>query len=179
MCAVRKNKEGERSEVPCPKLITDYHRWTGGVNVHDQIAYKFEKYYKSLFLGLLDLALVNSYIMYHQAAASRGKDAPSREDFLGELQEELLAVANSDFAGLELPARPHPLDSDEDGYHPTECLDVQVFAVTKQGPPARLQGLLGPLQAARREAGQELQVVLPQVLARNHAVRHCNSYHLY
>lgn len=126
MYAERKDREGDHSEVACPKLITDYHLWMGGVDVHDQLAFKFEKYYKSLFLGLLNLALVNAYIAFCRATASQGREVRSREDFLVGLGELLLAVGDSDFADHASPARLHPLDSSDDGHHPTECLDVQV-----------------------------------------------------
>ncbi|EGZ29524.1 hypothetical protein PHYSODRAFT_376934, partial [Phytophthora sojae] len=49
-----------------------YHRSMGGVGVHDQLrmrysvqlAYKTRKYYKTLFLGLFDMALVNAFNIY-------------------------------------------------------------------------------------------------------------------
>ncbi|KAE8894195.1 hypothetical protein PF003_g21703 [Phytophthora fragariae] len=49
--------------VLAPELVRDYHRSMGGVDVHDQLrmqrysvqlCYKMRKYYKTLFLGLLD-----------------------------------------------------------------------------------------------------------------------------
>uniref|UniRef100_H3H5R1 PiggyBac transposable element-derived protein domain-containing protein n=1 Tax=Phytophthora ramorum TaxID=164328 RepID=H3H5R1_PHYRM len=56
----------------------------GGVDVHDQLrlqryslqlCIKYKKYYKSLFLGLTDLAIINAYIVYNarRAAANLSK----------------------------------------------------------------------------------------------------------
>ncbi|GMF31732.1 unnamed protein product [Phytophthora fragariaefolia] len=73
----------EQVEVPCPRVVKDYHAFMGGVDVHDQLrlqryslqrALRFKKYYKSLVLGLIDLAIVNGYIVhkaYHKNKESR------------------------------------------------------------------------------------------------------------
>ncbi|POM76667.1 LOW QUALITY PROTEIN: Hypothetical protein PHPALM_6067 [Phytophthora palmivora] len=70
---VRRDKTGEQHEIPCPKAVKDYHKYMGGVDVHDQLrlqrysmhrAVTFRKYYKSLFLGLVDLAIVNGFIIH-------------------------------------------------------------------------------------------------------------------
>ncbi|KAJ0391884.1 hypothetical protein ATCC90586_003559 [Pythium insidiosum] len=62
---VRRQPRGEQIEVPCPRVLKDYQKYMGGVDVHDQLrlqryslqrALKFQKYYKSLFLGLADIA---------------------------------------------------------------------------------------------------------------------------
>ncbi|OWY98377.1 hypothetical protein PHMEG_00030875 [Phytophthora megakarya] len=54
------------STVKCPKVVSDYQRWMGGVDVHDQLrlqsysiqtTFRFQKYYNSLFMGFLDMAL--------------------------------------------------------------------------------------------------------------------------
>ncbi|KAG3115865.1 hypothetical protein PI124_g6093 [Phytophthora idaei] len=63
--------------VPCASAVNDYQRWMYGVEVHDQLrlqkyslqtSTKFNKYHKSLFLGFMDLALVNAYISHKEAA---------------------------------------------------------------------------------------------------------------
>ncbi|OWY98105.1 hypothetical protein PHMEG_00031215 [Phytophthora megakarya] len=80
---VRKDKTGEQQEVVAPRVTKDYHKFMGGVDVHDQLllqrysiqrAVTFRKYYKSLYLGLIDKAIVNSYIVhktYHKTKATR------------------------------------------------------------------------------------------------------------
>jgi hypothetical protein len=73
VCVAVHRVDGEMQAVPSPELVRDYHRWMGGVNVHAQLrmqrysvqlCYKTRKYYKTLFLGLLDMALVNAFIVF-------------------------------------------------------------------------------------------------------------------
>ncbi|GMF15153.1 unnamed protein product [Phytophthora fragariaefolia] len=69
-------REGsERREVPCPKFVKQYQALMGGVDRHDQLRllrYSIQmsnrcmKYYKSLFFGLVDMAIVNAYIIYRE-----------------------------------------------------------------------------------------------------------------
>ncbi|OWY95365.1 hypothetical protein PHMEG_00034652 [Phytophthora megakarya] len=50
-------------------MICDYHKWMGGVDVHDllrlqrysiQMQTWCKKYYKSIFMGLVDVAVGNA-----------------------------------------------------------------------------------------------------------------------
>eukprot|EP00644_Phytophthora_capsici_P010282 jgi/Phyca11/123672/e_gw1.51.200.1 len=59
--------------TPCPRLDVDYHEAIGGVDVHDQLrlqrysiqrSMRMRKYYKTIFLGFVDIALVNAFIIY-------------------------------------------------------------------------------------------------------------------
>ncbi|GMF52674.1 unnamed protein product [Phytophthora fragariaefolia] len=95
--------------VPCPAAVTDYQRWMGGVDVHDQLrlqkyslqtSTKFKKYYKSLFLGFVDLALVNAYISHKEAARLAGTVAMKRGKWYSVLQNQLLQLKPEDFAGV-------------------------------------------------------------------------------
>ncbi|POM58894.1 Hypothetical protein PHPALM_36394 [Phytophthora palmivora] len=100
---IRRNawSESEESVVPCPKLVKDYHHNMRGVDVHEQLqlqrysvqmASTFKKYYKTLFLGLLDLALVNEYVVHRAYYAGVGKRGLSHSEFLTSLQTQLLSV---------------------------------------------------------------------------------------
>ncbi|ETN14543.1 hypothetical protein PPTG_07571 [Phytophthora nicotianae INRA-310] len=102
--------------VPCPAAATDYQRWMGGVDVHDQLrlqkfslqtSTKFNKYYMSLFLGLVDLALVNAYISHKETARITGTTATTRGDWYCILQNQLLQLKPEDFDGAV--ATPPPL----------------------------------------------------------------------
>ncbi|KAE9030526.1 hypothetical protein PF005_g814 [Phytophthora fragariae] len=53
--------------------MRDYHRWMSGVDIHDQLrlqryslqqSVRFRKFYKTVFLGLVDMAMVNAFIVY-------------------------------------------------------------------------------------------------------------------
>ncbi|EGZ21823.1 hypothetical protein PHYSODRAFT_492978, partial [Phytophthora sojae] len=50
-----------------------------------------------LFLGLIDLALTNAYIVHRQVQAANGKRAMSHFQFLAELHAQLLNVQPDDF----------------------------------------------------------------------------------
>jgi hypothetical protein len=54
----------------------------GGVDIHDQLrlqryslqlSVRFRKYYKTLFLGPVDMAMVNAFIVYREALKQREK----------------------------------------------------------------------------------------------------------
>ncbi|EGZ25318.1 hypothetical protein PHYSODRAFT_449404, partial [Phytophthora sojae] len=73
-----------------------YQRYMGGVDRHDQLrlqAYslqlsvRFTKYYKSLFLGLVDMALVNAYIVYKKLC-ERKPHKDSHFNFLAKLHKD-------------------------------------------------------------------------------------------
>ncbi|EGZ29518.1 hypothetical protein PHYSODRAFT_379326, partial [Phytophthora sojae] len=61
---------------PCPSMVRDYHQWMGGVDIHDQLRLQHyslqgqtwcKKCYKSIFLGLVDVAIVKAYIVFREA----------------------------------------------------------------------------------------------------------------
>uniref|UniRef100_H3GSL0 PiggyBac transposable element-derived protein domain-containing protein n=1 Tax=Phytophthora ramorum TaxID=164328 RepID=H3GSL0_PHYRM len=89
--------------------VTDYQRWMGGVDVHDQLrlqkyslqtSTKFLKYYKSLFFGFVDIALVNAFLSHKEAAVMGCKPAMKRGAWFGVLQNQLLQLKAEDFAGV-------------------------------------------------------------------------------
>ncbi|GMF56181.1 unnamed protein product [Phytophthora fragariaefolia] len=105
----RKVKQLGAITVPCPQAVTDYQRWMGGVDVHNQLrlqkyslhtSAKFLKYYKSLFFGFVDLALVNSFLSHKEAAAIDDKPVMKRGASFGVLQKQLLQLKTEDFAGV-------------------------------------------------------------------------------
>ncbi|KAE9006166.1 hypothetical protein PR001_g16581 [Phytophthora rubi] len=99
---------GERKAVPAPELVRDYHRWIGGVDVHDQLqmqrysvqlAYKTRKYYNTLFLGLFDMALVNAFIVHRYYRKVNNKRPPNHFAFLETLMQQLLAIDSAEAFG--------------------------------------------------------------------------------
>jgi hypothetical protein len=110
-CVVVRRVHREMQPVPAPELVRDYHRWMGGVDVHDQLrmqrysvqlSYKTRKYYKTLFLGLFDMALVNAFIVFrHHKKLNdnrpQGKKRPPKHyAFFEALLEQLLAVDSAE-----------------------------------------------------------------------------------
>lgn len=66
----RRNKEGIREDINCPKSIYDYNKYMGGVDHFDQlletynISWKSRRWWIKLFYHFCDSAIVNSYILY-------------------------------------------------------------------------------------------------------------------
>lgn len=73
----------------------------GGVDVHDQLwlqrysvqlAMTFKKYYQTLFLGLLDVALENALVVQRTYYANLEKQGMTHAEFLTALQAELFVI---------------------------------------------------------------------------------------
>ncbi|ETO75575.1 hypothetical protein F444_08880 [Phytophthora nicotianae P1976] len=89
--------------------MKDYHTFMGGVDVHDQLrlqryslqlAIKYKKYYNSLFLGLIDLVIVNAYITHNAARAAAGLQKLSHVKFMKQLHLELCQLREEDWDAL-------------------------------------------------------------------------------
>ena len=67
---------------------------------------RFQKYYKSLFLGLVDMALVNCYISHTEFSQKNGKVPMDHHTFLNELQTSLTGQTEQTFTQVtvESPA---------------------------------------------------------------------------
>ncbi|KAE9040032.1 hypothetical protein PR003_g5079 [Phytophthora rubi] len=98
--------KGQTTTAPCPSMIRDYQKWMGGVDVHDQLrlqryslqlAVKFTKYYKTIALGMIDMAITNAYICQREARKAEGKPAADHAKFLLGLHAQLIAMTDADF----------------------------------------------------------------------------------
>ncbi|POM60675.1 hypothetical protein PHPALM_30428 [Phytophthora palmivora] len=95
----RKQKMSSSLErVPCPQLIADYHAGMGGVDPHDQLRYQsyslqqcvaFKKYYQQLFLGFVDMTIVNRFIIHKLVMKKCG--------YMRRLHLELMSVSAATF----------------------------------------------------------------------------------
>ncbi|KAG2990776.1 hypothetical protein PC121_g21703 [Phytophthora cactorum] len=94
------------STVKRPKVVTDYQRWMGGVDVHDQLrlqsysiqkAFRFQKYYKSLFMGFVDLALLNAYLTHKETCRLQRLVPKDRGEWYLLLHKQLLQLKPDDF----------------------------------------------------------------------------------
>ncbi len=69
---------------------------------------RFKKYYKALFLGLVDMAIVNAFIIHKLTALKKGDKPMSHVKFLKELHLQLIQVTESDLqagaAGRSTPS---------------------------------------------------------------------------
>jgi hypothetical protein len=82
----------------------------GGVDRHDQLrlqryslqmSFRCKKYYKSLFLGLVDLVIVNAFISHTKCAKDLGQTPLKRAVFMRELHEQLIVQTALDFQSEE------------------------------------------------------------------------------
>lgn len=66
----RKNRDGTRGNIPCPQSIKDYNKYMGAVDHADQLRGSYDvdrrskKWWHRLFWGIIDIAFVNSFILY-------------------------------------------------------------------------------------------------------------------
>ena len=110
---VMRRNGGPLEETSCPSAVRDYHKWMGGVDIHNQLrlqrysiqmSVKFLKYYKTVFFGLVDLAVTNAYITYKWHAKKQRQPAVSRVNFMTVLHKQLLQMKAADF----VEAQPSP-----------------------------------------------------------------------
>ncbi|KAG6617110.1 uncharacterized protein IUM83_04878 [Phytophthora cinnamomi] len=80
-------KESNKSELMCPRYSL-------------QLARHYKKYYKSLFLGLIDIAIINAFITYNARRIIDGKSKVSHVSFLKLLHLELCQLQPSDWDQL-------------------------------------------------------------------------------
>ena len=66
------------------------------LHVFYYVATHWMKYYHSLFLGLLDMGIVNAFVVTKMHLESQNEAAPTHADFLMTLQSELLALRDAD-----------------------------------------------------------------------------------
>ena len=72
----RKQKNGQKLTVKCPRVASDYNKHMGGVDKHDMLRQiygidrKSVKWWHRLFFGLLDMAVVNAFIIYRESTGS-------------------------------------------------------------------------------------------------------------
>ncbi|KAG2840833.1 hypothetical protein PC111_g3317 [Phytophthora cactorum] len=96
-------------EVMAPRAVKDYQTFMGGVDVHDllrlqrhslQLARRYRKYYKSLFLGLIDMAIINAFIVFNCRWTRDGERKLSHVQYLKQLHLELSQLQAEDWQQL-------------------------------------------------------------------------------
>ncbi|KAG2882222.1 hypothetical protein PC129_g18098 [Phytophthora cactorum] len=63
-----------------------------------------KKYYRAVFLGLVDMAVVNAYIVYREARTKRRANSITHAEFLTQLQAQILELTEEDFAQSQADA---------------------------------------------------------------------------
>ena len=73
----RRNKDGIRSQVPCPEAVKLYNKYMGGVDVFDSkrkvysCTRKSKKWWMRIYYFLLDTAITNAYILYKETPGTK------------------------------------------------------------------------------------------------------------
>lgn len=62
-----------------------------------QLAVVFKRLYKGLFLGLVNVALMNCYTAHREAKKRAGQKVMDHAKFLQKLQPQLLGITSDDF----------------------------------------------------------------------------------
>jgi hypothetical protein len=97
----RKEKDGTRVNVGCPQLVADYTTGMAGVDQHDQLrlhrysiqkSVRMLKYYKSIFLGIVDMAIVNGFIIHRLHKKEETSKPPTHAEYVSRLHQELLGA---------------------------------------------------------------------------------------
>lgn len=66
---MRKNKDGTRQKVSCPRVVAEYNRIMGGVDRFDQLHERYSvgrrstKWWHRILYYLIDMAIVNAFIL--------------------------------------------------------------------------------------------------------------------
>jgi hypothetical protein len=72
MSVGRRNKDGTREEITCPKLVKDYNENMGFVDKADmlkalyEVNRKSQKWWHRIFWYFLDVTVVNAFIIYRE-----------------------------------------------------------------------------------------------------------------
>lgn len=85
-------------EVVCPNVVTEYNRHMGGVDLLDSLIGRYKikskKWYIRIFYHLIDVTVVNSWLLYKKMCKERGEQAKGLADFRVELGETLCLLGN-------------------------------------------------------------------------------------
>lgn len=105
--------EGGREEIRKPVMVEQYNCYMGGVDKSDQLlsyygfCHRTVKWWRRALFHLLDMAVVNAYILY--TLAERSGRALTHEQFRIELAKELLLDASVDVSSdVPVTSGPQP-----------------------------------------------------------------------
>ncbi|KAE9105260.1 hypothetical protein PF010_g13090 [Phytophthora fragariae] len=130
-------------------LVKDYQDGMGGADLHGQLRsqrYTIQ-YYLTIFLGLIDMALINVYIIYRSVQAERAprKAAPTHAELKQLMQTALLGMGAANFEGdlsvqalVDTPVPPSPTPRYTlPGRHTTKQVDTYRVTRGKNGNETR------------------------------------------
>lgn len=94
----RKNKE--KISIPCPAVVKQYNRHMGGVDLLDSIIGRYKismrskKWYMRLFYHLLDISIINAWLLYRRNNAG-AQNLMKLADFRIDLAKTLCCIGES------------------------------------------------------------------------------------
>lgn len=77
-------KKKQNVEVKCPDLVMEYNRFMGGVDLLDsligqhKITMRTKKWYMWLFYHMLDMTIINAWLLYKSVQKENGNNAPMK-----------------------------------------------------------------------------------------------------
>ena len=101
---LRRLKRGAQVALSACRSLTLYHKYMGGVDTHDymrmgryslQKSFQMRHWPKTMFLSLLDLCLVNAYVLW-KLIHTGTPNMRSREDFYLDLAEQMYCYTGFD-----------------------------------------------------------------------------------
>ncbi|POM76176.1 Hypothetical protein PHPALM_6622, partial [Phytophthora palmivora] len=108
-CRKTRGNGGRRHAIPCQSLVRDYHRSMGGVDIHDQLRLQhyplqlqtwYKKHYNATFMGLVDVAIVNAYIVFRECHKMMDLKPASHTEIMLAFHTQLLQLEKEDFLEL-------------------------------------------------------------------------------
>lgn len=94
-------KKNRRVTINCPNIIKEYNKHMGGVDLIDsfigrhKITMKSKKWYMRIFFHLIDITVVNSWILYRKVCKLNGEVPKTLPDYRIELAESLCRCDSS------------------------------------------------------------------------------------
>ena len=110
--------DGKRTtmEIPRPIAIEKYNQFMGGVDKSDQylayhnVLWKTVRYWKTLFYHMIDVAVVNAFVLYNHLALLSGCRTVSENDFRDELVLQIIDKYGKHSTPDTQPGRPSRSD---------------------------------------------------------------------
>ncbi|XP_008434350.1 piggyBac transposable element-derived protein 4-like [Poecilia reticulata] len=99
-----------RKEIPVPPAVKDYSRCMGGVHISDaptgyhQVLQKTRKWYKTLFFHLVDIAVVNAFLLHKEQCKLVGVGPLAQKAYRETLADQLMDLGPKRSASAALPA---------------------------------------------------------------------------
>ena len=99
----RREKDGGKTSVSCPVVVKDSNNHMGGVDTHDMLRQIYGihreiiKWWHMIFFGMLDMATVNSFLIYRESTGS----FLTQMEFRRDLARAMLSFSTRSCSGVK------------------------------------------------------------------------------